>query len=86
MDYSLLVGIHQCKQYPRSAEDEEDGDDEGSEEESDYGREGGVTDDVIAEEDVDSAEANGDISSEREGEGGGMCGKERVEGCVGRRG
>ena len=92
MDYSLLVGIHQCKLYPRSAEDDEEGDDEGSEEESDNGR-GGATDGVIAEEDEDSAEANGDISSEGRGErvegcvGGeeGMCGEERVRG-VGRRG
>ena len=74
MDYSLLVGIHQCKLYPRSAEDDEEGDDEGSEEESDNGR-GGATDGVIVEEDEDSAEANGDISSEGRGE--------RVEGCVG---
>ena len=68
MDYSLLVGIHQCKLYPRSAEDE-DGDDEGSEEESDCGRERAGNDEAIAEEDEDSAEANGDISSE--GVGGG---------------
>ena len=74
MDYSLLVGIHQCKLHRQSDEDEEDGDDEGSEEESDNGR-SGTNDDVIVEEDEDSAEANGDISSEGVGGGEGMGGQ-----------
>ena len=62
MDYSLLVGIHQCKRYPPSAEDEEDGDDEGSEESDCVAVD--ANDGTIVEEDEDSAGINGDNSSE----------------------
>ena len=59
MDYSLLVGVHYCKQYPPTAENRdsdsecvsegEDGDSELTPEEQDG---------------EDSADINGDISSE----------------------
>lgn len=64
MDYSLLVGIHSCKLYPRTSEDDDEDNEADNEDEEGVGCGVANNGHIIEEDEEDSTDNNGDISSE----------------------
>nr|WEL12744.1 1-phosphatidylinositol-5-phosphate 4-kinase [Halisarca dujardinii] len=64
MDYSLLVGIHFCKLYPRGKEDDDEEDENEADNEGDGSEEERRINGRIEEEDENSTDNNADVSSE----------------------